>query len=422
MCGIVVVAGKIGKEQREVFRQMLIVGSLRGPHSTGFFSAKGNNSEVFKLAGDPFTVMEHKGFDRLLNKDTNVLVGHNRFATVGKINRQNAHPFDFPNVVGVHNGTLTNKYQLPDGHQFDVDSEALYNGFDTIGPAQTIAKTRGAWSLVWWDKQAKTLNFLRNNERPMAYCFSEDKKTLYAASEGHMLLWILTRNGVKHTPINVTNVNNHYSLHIKESTEFAAQPLPDPVVAELLGAPAEVFQFGRTGTAVNTNTGNKTAIYSYSNTLVEFVPDRAQTIDGTRYVEGSFWNNEGEEFNILVEVTADPALENFLMTNDPDAGYLTYTGVAYGSRYLNGEQYLIIRGPSIKGKETLKKREAPKEAPPQWPGYKGKALSMVQWRDFTACGCDYCGHIPIEEEKNSLLWLTHVSFRCDRCVKELESV
>lgn len=417
MCGIVVVAGKIGKEQKEVFRQMLIADVLRGPHSTGFFSAKGNGSEVFKLATDPLTLMEHKGFDRLLNKDTNLLVGHNRHATVGKVNRQNAHPFDFPNVVGVHNGTLTNKYQLPDHTQFDVDSEALYNGFDTIGAEETIAKARGAWSLVWWDKRNQSLNFLRNNERPMAYCLSEDGKTLYAASEGLMLLWILGRNGIKHTQITGTSVNTHYCLPLKTETEFQATALGVPTEKQVVGAPAEVFTYGRVSGAANG--ASKTLAYSFLNTQVTFVPDTAYTLDGSRYVEGTFWHGD-EEFKVLVDATSDKKLEDFLLSTDPAVGYLTYDAVPQGIRSLNGEQFLVLRNNSIKGNERLKGKASTSRIEPMWPGYKGKALTMVQWRDLTASGCSCCGHIPTEEEKNTLQWDNHTEFLCDRCVKDFD--
>lgn len=418
MCGIVVVAGKIEKTEKDVFRQMLIVDALRGPHSTGFVTVKGDNVEVFKTVGDPYMAMEHRGFDRALAKDTNVLIGHNRYATVGKVNRQNAHPFEFPSVVGAHNGTLTNKYALPDHTHFDVDSEALYNSFDVDGVDLTIGKLRGAWSLVWWDKVGKTLNFLRNNERPMAYCLSEDGKTLFAASEGHMLLWILARNSIKHTPINITAVDVHYTLPVENQTEFMAKVLPAPIERPVKGAAPEVFHLGQSGLA-GKNTANKVMAVDYINKVVTFCPEVAYSLDGVRFVEGCFWVGD-VEMKVLVEVTSNKKLEEDLLGAIPGVDYLDFEGVPYGCRYLDGEQYLLLRAPSIKGKTLLKKSGATANKVVMWPGFQGKGLTMIEWRDKTACGCAYCGHIPIEEEKNTLDWISDKEFHCDSCARTMD--
>lgn len=44
--------------------------------------------------------------DLLNNTFVDVVIGHVRASTKGVISDDNAHPFVFPNLVGVHNGTL----------------------------------------------------------------------------------------------------------------------------------------------------------------------------------------------------------------------------------------------------------------------------------------------------------------------------
>lgn len=400
---------------------MLIVDSIRGSDSTGFVTAKGDESTVFKIAGDPYFAKENKTYDRTLMKAANVLIGHNRYATTGKITRLNAHPFDFPNVVGVHNGTLTNKWALPDGHTFDVDSEALYNAIDTLGVAPAIGKALGAWSLVWFNKKQKTINFLRNDERPMSLCFSEDKKTLFFASEAHMLQWILVRNGVKHTPIQITTVNKLISLKLKEEYEAGATPLADFDVEEVLGAPKPVFQ---QALPVTRNTGsadviNITAAASFLNTSISFYTEGVLHVDGLHYVKGEFYyGNSQKSFKVLINTARDEAFTDYLLDDSEEAGFLTFTGIVSSVRTLYGEQYLVVNKTTVKGETPLKKSEGClkiQEATPEYPGFEGKALSMIQWRDLTAYGCKACMDYPEAKDAKRLQWISKFEFYCARC-------
>lgn len=198
MCGIVGAAGLITGKEETIFKQLLIIDSLRGDHSTGIASIDTTGDvEVVKEAGDPYQLLDTYKAEALWKRSNRVLIGHNRYATQGKVNRRNAHPFEFENVVGVHNGTLHNKGALTDGWKFDVDSEALYHEIDKNGIEKAIKKARGAWALVYWDKVMERLCFLRNSERPLHYIFSEDNKTMFWASEAWMLTAILNRSDYK---------------------------------------------------------------------------------------------------------------------------------------------------------------------------------------------------------------------------------
>jgi hypothetical protein len=60
-----------------------------------------------------------------------------------------------------------------------------------------MALVTGAWALTWYDKLDGTLNFLRNDKRPLYYCYSEDKCTIAWASELDMLSYALRRRNKK---------------------------------------------------------------------------------------------------------------------------------------------------------------------------------------------------------------------------------
>src|SRR5690348_5835448 len=106
MCGIVLVAGKISKNEEGAFKTLLELDTIRGPHSTGVLSVTHDKIvTVAKSVGTPWDLYDTSSFRSLFSKSHTLLLGHNRYATVGAITKGNAHPFEHDNVVGVHNGT-----------------------------------------------------------------------------------------------------------------------------------------------------------------------------------------------------------------------------------------------------------------------------------------------------------------------------
>ena len=228
MCGLTGYAGKDSKTNGDVFNTLLVLDSLRGIDSTGV-AAIPNVGEpmIVKEVGSPYQLMDSKSYDKALTKVNRAVIGHNRATTSGGTSRKNAHPFENDTLIGAHNGTLIGKHRLLDSSKFQVDSENLYYHIDQKGLKDALSQAQGAWSLVWWDKQLDTLNFLRNNQRPMFKTWSLDHSTLFWASEAWMLSIALSRVGVKHTDIVETEVDKHYSYHISQGGVISKPYLTD---------------------------------------------------------------------------------------------------------------------------------------------------------------------------------------------------
>ncbi len=215
MCGIVGVAGNLFKNDVDVFNQLLFVDTLRGQDSTGVAAVSNDLKDVrvFKRVGPAYEVMDSKQYDSVANSQARILIGHNRYGTMGGKTRSNAHPFEFENVVGVHNGTISHisKGRMHMGSTFGTDSEGIYCNINEHGIQDTIDKMKDstdAYCLVYYDVEDKTLCMIRNDKRPMFFAYDEDRIRIYWASELGMLHWILARNGVKyktayHLPENV---------------------------------------------------------------------------------------------------------------------------------------------------------------------------------------------------------------------------
>lgn len=201
MCGHVGVAGTITRDGVDAFCDLLHFDTRRGPHSTGVLAVgrgKDPDCDVVKMAVPALYLMETKLFDQKVTTGKSVLLGHNRFATVGKINRANAHPFEFEHVIGAHNGTIaySDRDCIIGGDKFDTDSEGIFNMINELGVEQTIPELYGAWALVWYDKRDHSINFIRNSERELYYVLAEDGKSLWWASEAGMLHAALRRRGI----------------------------------------------------------------------------------------------------------------------------------------------------------------------------------------------------------------------------------
>lgn len=224
MCGIVgFITKEVGKnvgDRQQFMRDGLIMDTLRGADATGIFMVphawKDNTPQdervayYLKKAVPGHTFVTDAAYSRELYplRDWRAVVGHNRAATRGKRDNDNAHPFQEGAVTMVHNGTLTTTYGLPQDiwalnkgrskeNEISVDSHVLCHNLAEAAPedaGKLLEATRGAFALVWNDARDESVNIVRNADRPLHLAYSKDDDTLYFMSESEML-YALTRRG-----------------------------------------------------------------------------------------------------------------------------------------------------------------------------------------------------------------------------------
>jgi len=206
MCGLVGVAGNIFGADLKMFRDMLLMDTVRGWDSTGVLAVPATENKPHKLetcVGTPDNLWKHDDSDIFNVKGMpgggyKLLMGHNRWATTGEINKSNAHPFTYGNIVGAHNGSLVRWDDLECGEaEREVDSKAIFNTLNIKGIDHLWGKLNGAATLTWYDTDTGELNFIRNEQRPLKLATNEKGDTLYWASEDWMLYEAADRAGVK---------------------------------------------------------------------------------------------------------------------------------------------------------------------------------------------------------------------------------
>jgi hypothetical protein len=226
MCGIVCLVSKhkngfFYPDLSGVFEQMLFADTLRGKDGTGVFYNVENKIKSLKIGGTAETFMAtpewSKAFQSIFQKGRFV-VGHNRAATKGEKTTENAHPFQEGPITLVHNGTLNNHKHLA---ETEVDSHAIAVSIAKEGIKETVKKISGAYTLVWSDAKQKTLNIIRNYQRPL-WKF-ETKDFFLFCSEKKLGEWILDRNKEAITLSEEVKPHTLYQFNFDDFTKYHTQ-------------------------------------------------------------------------------------------------------------------------------------------------------------------------------------------------------
>lgn len=428
MCGIVGIAGEIGFKGEKAFRRLLELDTIRGPHSTGIFSVKtGKDCHLFKQTGTPWDLYQYKGCEDIFKYTSNVLLGHNRWATKGKVNRANAHPFEFDNVAGVHNGTLRTVYQLDDHTKFDVDSENIYHHMNKHGVHDTLPKLNGAFALVWYDKVEETINFARNDERPLFYAFSENMKTLVWASEPWMIDIAMRGEDIKMGAIVPVPVNTLMTFEVKFGFINNSQPFERARIRTFKGYEAEkkVVTLTPRVTASTTSTTpvvkKESALGKVQRPFAEYskhVLKPCQFLVGRTEVSQSgqdyiqCWLVADEDISVRVFPQKDGVLWNQMISS---TNY--FKGVAKAYNGMEGG-YLTIDLRTVE--EVVVDDDVPEDKEELYTVYDGVMVNEEGFDEATKQRCAWCSAHVFHHQHEQIKWISKRDFLCPDCVAQPE--
>lgn len=202
MCGIV---GIIGRKQGglwgrdlDLMEHALVINTMRGRDSVGCFTAfRNKQAQAIKHGSNPFELFKTKEWEVFRNaalQRGRFVIGHNRAATRGEVNTDNAHPFVEENIILVHNGTLWDTKGITD-KEVKVDSNAIAHALVSSTPEEVFPKVNGAFACVWFNTTTQKLYAIRNKDRPLFIL--ENTDNYFLSSEPFIMAMPATRQDRK---------------------------------------------------------------------------------------------------------------------------------------------------------------------------------------------------------------------------------
>lgn len=420
MCGICgVYSLQYTTPERDLFQRLLLLNSFRGMDSTGVVKIRDkprlNCTKIRAVLPSPEFIFTEKGSKFIAETDKVIgMFGHTRSATKGTVTAQNAHPFEFDNVIGIHNGTI--KYKFKGSDNYETDSEALYQLINDIGleaALDEIAYADPAYALVFIDKKMGTLNFIKNEKRPLAFTFLYGRTTL---------AWSSTRDALEFAIKSGSSTPSQSGWTATETQDPYFSLKKHQLMTIKLGQPAS------TATLKQLN-------------IIEHTPNFGYSLSGTtgawiKGSDGQYRSPEAEKERLErisafeeafdengIDENAEAELDKvFPKRPGGDADYGNFRAAAASSDltllpWLPEPEQRKGKEGAAKAQGTSQKANTVTEVPPL-EAHGTKPMSIAE-RDFKlSCGCFACNNIvdPANtKELERVRWWSRDFYACGDC-------
>lgn len=221
MCGLFGLAGgSLNAAEINDLWDLGMISSLRGKDSTGLMMAGYKNEKSTKVKllyhkelGNPGQVMyKPEVWSKVVKLQPFIIAGHCRWATLGAVTYENAHPFSYKNILGMHNGTAPTFAPAKSQEGTYTDSRLIFESLADKGLKDTLVKIDdGAFALVWFNSFDRTLNFIRNEKRELWFVRNSDNVLMWA-SDRNFLEMIDRKSYIKYLHPSILKPYVHYKM------------------------------------------------------------------------------------------------------------------------------------------------------------------------------------------------------------------
>jgi hypothetical protein len=278
----------------------------------------------------------------------------------------------------------------------------------------------GAFALIWWNSQLRTLNMMRNKERPLHIAVTSDG-SLWWASEAETLEAVLGRRSTffytkGEEPAEVT-VDRLVSWHFNDKGELANKGIPKTTEVKFHEEPTPLFKGwsnytskGGAGYYDSQIATKAPTTYKYGFLLgtENYIASRNELLEGYGY---------GKRMGDIITFKIDQTTEGGTYTSAMGVGrikdvkiefkcYRTKIAPEVGKKltgmitatYKNvskDSETLVILVEDMLGVDLSQEKKKKKEETDFFLKVDGRLFTRKEeFQDFVSCGCAFCGNIP----------------------------
>lgn len=241
MCGIIAYLSQQNTDVYSIIYKGLVMLQNRGYDSAGICIIKDGRLENSKFASNDSQTALQKLVGGC-NGETNIGIGHTRWATHGGKTDANAHPHvdNSGRFALVHNGIIENystlkTFLVEQGVHFssETDSEVIVNLIayyyvDNVSKAieKALARLEGTWALVILCRETPATLYLCKHGSPLVVGFNEHE--IMVASEVACFTRQISEYVIVEGMVAINDIGcvSHYPIHSINVSEFASSPSP----------------------------------------------------------------------------------------------------------------------------------------------------------------------------------------------------